>query len=287
MIDDNFEKISINDAQEIMLSILRRTIRVLEENNIEYFLVYGSALGAARHSGFIPWDDDLDIGVMRSDFDKISALYNQFEESDLFLQTLKTDPFYDTYEVPCKIRDNNSLIIERKGKRYHQGIFIDIFPFDFCDDFTKYRKALRISRFLFVCKTPFRFDRFNIKFLIRSFCQLIFKLVPSKFILDYIKYAQRKYKTLSPSKYIVVGNDILSNEIAFFENDDIFPLKDTDFQNISVKVPNHLELYLEKIYGDWQTLPSQKDRISHSEGLYYKKKLDSKMKRAEEIKKEI
>ena len=115
-------------SQYVMLRILKIVADILEENNIPYWLESGTLLGAVRHKGFIPWDDDIDIGIHYSDYDKvIEALKNNLPE-DLFLQTLETDKYYDLPWI--KVKDNNSYIFEYKPGKYHKGIFIDIFPME-------------------------------------------------------------------------------------------------------------------------------------------------------------
>ncbi len=84
----------MNDLQQKQLEILKEFIRVCEKHNLTYFLVGGSCLGAARHKGFIPWDDDIDVGMPREDFDKYVELQKEYEGTKYFIQTWKSDPHY-------------------------------------------------------------------------------------------------------------------------------------------------------------------------------------------------
>ena len=120
---------NIKEIQQIQLSILKEIINVVEENHLTYFAVGGTALGAYRHEGFIPWDDDIDIAMPRVDYEKLLTLQSTFPE-DLFIQTTETDP---NYTMPfAKIRKDKTLYIESRwqDQEIHHGIWVDIFPLD-------------------------------------------------------------------------------------------------------------------------------------------------------------
>src|SRR5690554_4763759 len=123
----------IQEIQKIQLGILKEVNDICKKHNILYSLYGGTLLGAVRHSGFIPWDDDIDIAMLRSDYEKFLKVAPNELSKEYFLQTYNTDkkcifPF-------AKIRKNGTLFIENgsKGIKMHQGIFIDIFPLDNVD----------------------------------------------------------------------------------------------------------------------------------------------------------
>lgn len=124
----NYENKELKTLQSTLLNILDLIIETLEKNNIKYVLFGGTALGAKRHQGFIPWDDDIDIGVLEEDIDKIISLQTEFRKKNLFVQhynTEKSTPYYFT-----KIRLDNSVFEEKfiENLNIHKGIFVDIFP---------------------------------------------------------------------------------------------------------------------------------------------------------------
>ena len=120
----------MNPLQAKQLEILKAFIRVCDKHNLEYFLVYGTALGAIRHKGFIPWDDDIDVAMPRKDYEEYIKLQNEYEGTPYFIQTFKTDPCY-IYNY-AKLRDSSTTFLENafKNHRINQGVFIDIFPVD-------------------------------------------------------------------------------------------------------------------------------------------------------------
>ena len=120
----------MNELKQQQLDILKAFIKVCNKYNLEYFLVYGTALGAIRHKGFIPWDDDIDVAMPRKDYDKYIELQKEYEGTPYFIQTFKSDPCY-IYNY-AKLRDSSTTFLENafKNHRINQGVFIDVFPVD-------------------------------------------------------------------------------------------------------------------------------------------------------------
>lgn len=114
------------------LDILNEFVRICEKHNLTYYLVGGTLLGAVRHQGFIPWDDDIDVGMPREDYDRFAQIAVQELAPHYFYQSPDTDPCY--FLSYAKIRKNGTEIYEERFKnaKFHKGIFIDIFPLDFC-----------------------------------------------------------------------------------------------------------------------------------------------------------
>ena len=119
----------MNDLQKCQLNILKDFIKVCEKNNLRYYLVSGTCLGAVRHQGFIPWDDDIDVGMPREDYNKLITLQKDFNER-YFIQTYKTDKKY-LYNF-AKIRDSETTYIENNfmTTQINHGVWLDVFPLD-------------------------------------------------------------------------------------------------------------------------------------------------------------
>ena len=111
--DDEYVDLGLRDALKLMTEILKEVHKICEKHNIKYFLDAGTLIGAVRHKGFIPWDDDLDIGMLREDYRKFLEIAKKELPDNLFLQTFDSDENYDIYQVPCKIRYNNTLFIQK------------------------------------------------------------------------------------------------------------------------------------------------------------------------------
>lgn len=135
------EKDILRKVQLAQLEIAQEIKRVCEENDIPYFLCDGSLLGAIRHQGFIPWDDDMDIGMLRRDYERFCSIAPEKLKQEYCLQTWYTDP---NYGLPfAKIRKRNTLYLEAKSSLLQEnGFFVDIFPFDFVPEDPQERAAL-------------------------------------------------------------------------------------------------------------------------------------------------
>ena len=120
----------MNDLQKALLEIFKAFVAVCEKHHLRYYLIGGTCLGAVRHKGFIPWDDDIDVGLPREDYEKFIQLQDEFKDTPYFIQTWKSDPKY-IYGY-AKLRNSNTTYIENfyKHFQFNQGLWIDIFPID-------------------------------------------------------------------------------------------------------------------------------------------------------------
>ena len=119
----------MNELQKCQLEILKEFIRICKENNLQYYLVGGTCLGAVRHKGFIPWDDDIDVAMPRKDYDKFITLQDQMKKP-YFIQTYKSDKNY-IYNF-AKVRDSSTTFVENffACSQMNHGVWIDVLPLD-------------------------------------------------------------------------------------------------------------------------------------------------------------
>ena len=119
----------LRQAQHRMLEILREIDSICRRHNIQYFLDGGSLIGAVRHGGFIPWDDDLDIAIMLDDYKRLKKYLMAELPENLLFQDFSTDKNYPT--LIAKVRDRNSFFEESDSSKVeHRGIFVDIIPME-------------------------------------------------------------------------------------------------------------------------------------------------------------
>lgn len=125
--DDKLRQLQLSE-----LEILKEFVRICEKHHLKYVLTGGTLLGAVRHGGFIPWDDDIDVAMLRADYDRFAQLCKDELGPKFFYQSPATDPYY--FLTYAKIRKNGTEIYEERFRKakFHKGIFIDIFPLDFC-----------------------------------------------------------------------------------------------------------------------------------------------------------
>ncbi len=256
---------SLKEAQSIMLSILKEVHILSEKYGLTYFITDGTLLGAVRHKGFIPWDDDLDIAMPRNDYEIFKEVAKDELPKELFLQTVDTDPNYDLYNIPMKIRHNSSVLIEKgeEEKTYHNGIYIDVFPLDRVPD-TRLKHGIQknLSKILINMKMNISFkDGMNIKSITRSLLQLIGKLIPYR-VVRKVLYSTLKWSKRSKSSNLYYGVDLTwPNE---FSEEEIFPLKLMEFEGEKFWAPKDFNSLLTKTYGDYMKLPKEEEREMHS-----------------------
>lgn len=120
-----------NRIWNVEIEILDVFDKVCRDNNLKYSLAYGTLLGAVRHQGFIPWDDDIDVMMPRKDYDRLLEIWNSQVTNEYIIQNYKTD--FDYTNNFSKIRKNHTTFLQsedEKNKKYHKGLFIDVFPID-------------------------------------------------------------------------------------------------------------------------------------------------------------
>lgn len=139
------KRLSVEEYKQIEIEILIKVDKICRENNINYFLFAGTLIGAVRHKGFIPWDDDIDISMLRSDYDKLAYI---IQNNDYGLNFIRIEENPDTIYPYGKICDKSTVINEHNFKSVEgYGVFIDVFPFDYLPESEDERKRLKKKYF--------------------------------------------------------------------------------------------------------------------------------------------
>lgn len=261
----------MNNLQRKQLDILKEFIRVCDKYNLRYFLVGGTCLGAARHKGFIPWDDDIDVAMPRSDYDKYIKLQKEYNNTPYFIQTWRSDKHY-MYNY-AKLRDSSTTYIENYWwcHQINHGVWIDIYPLDGFDNKIKSREkyASRIKRIWFAVWLSYLGSMFR-KFRLKTFFKDLGLNIVA--ILFYLlnpfhmrqRIIDRKVKKRNFDKCLIVGNYFGINakkEAMPKELFDEYIL--LDFEDIKCKVPKDYDKYLTLLFGDWRKLPPKEKQIGH------------------------
>lgn len=255
------EKYDIKEMQSHLLEMLVETDRVCRREGIRYFLSGGTLLGAVRHGGFIPWDDDADIAMPRPDYERFAAHANEWLPPHLAYRDHRTDPNYPFYYG--KIEDLRTTIVEGPTRPFIGGVFIDVFPIDGIlsdSDISRRNKAFRRKCKLlhFLHRNPYKHGRgprswwplmLRRIYTRRGVCESIRELLART---DYD--TSRRVLNFSPNYVSVLPREDVMGEgtpIMFEGHELIGGLKDND-------------AYLRKQYGDYMKVPPPEKRYSHS-----------------------
>lgn len=260
------KKINTEELKKIQLEILKYVAKFCDENNINYFLDSGTLIGAVRHKGYIPWDDDIDIGMLRSDYDKFMSMFNasnnQYEAWSV--------ENHENYIYPiCKVMDKTTVLYEL-GQTI--CVNIDIFVYDNAPDNDKvltkmYDKRDRL-RFWHVQRNyDYAHSGGGVRKSMITFVKLLLKFFPKNYFAKKIIKNSQKYSSQSTQW---VGNFFAKARIKI--NKDIFERYDLmEFEGDLYKVPSGYDTWLKAFYGDYMKLPPIEMRVPfHSVEAYFK-----------------
>ena len=268
-----YDKNTLHKVQQAELSILKDFIKVCEENDLSYFGFAGTGIGALRHGGFIPWDDDIDVGLLRADYDKVIEIFKR-DFSDKYT-VVNAEEFSEYPLMTTRICIKNSLFVEESLKRLNVplGIFLDVYAFDnVAPDKKKAERqafgAWLFSKLLILKHIPFPVLQFRgIK------RKLAYCVTACVWALLNIFCISHKWLYAQAQKYNCMYKDADSDRYAYFcstdrwwnvfEKDDLLPLRKEKFEDIDLCFPKELEKHLTWQYNDYMQLPPEHKRKNH------------------------
>lgn len=250
---------------KVSLYILLAFDKVCRENDLTYFLDSGTALGAVRHGGFIPWDDDVDVGMPRKDYERFLQIGQENLPEDLFLQTRDTDPAYKRHAA--KLRLKGTVFQEYEGSTYEQnGFFIDIFPFDNIPKNECLAKLdITISRLLYriICiwrspeKSPKRYRRW-IAYFVKKLPASMIRWLENIYICFCRKLEKRNTGHITCYFWLMT-----QQKSYIFDVEKMFPVEEIMFEGQGLKIMRDPDYYLTTMYGDYRIPPPKKMRFGH------------------------
>ena len=245
---------SLRRHQLRMLEILKYVDGICRENNINYWLSSGTCLGAVRHGGFIPWDDDVDIELLRKDYLKLEKILKKETKYDF--QTWKTDPYYIARYA--KLRDKKSRIKEfgqDENYKYH-GIYIDIFILERVplSIGKKYGHAMFILLMMGGSKAKLK--------------KIIYRILKNAFYLSIFIFRPFFKLFTNPNILRYSYGSGFADKVRI--KNQLMPLKEIMFENQMFKVPYNTDLYLTNLYGkDYGELPDLSSIKGHTTNVEF------------------
>lgn len=253
----------MNDLQSKLLEMLRYFHTVCVENHIRYYIVEGSFLGAVRHKGFIPWDDDIDVGVPRQDYDRLIQIMKKSSHKKYVLESPGENK--DFIYSFSKIYDTETTLVAKSRYYVCRGIYLDIFPLDGMGNTQE--EAQRHSRKItnldnYICTKICAFDSKR-KFY-KNAAIVLGRAIP-EFIFGW-RWARKKAEAFCREKSFDACKYV-SNVYSTYREKEIMD-RDVygeptlyEFEGLMVYGPQNADKYLSALYGDYMQLPPEEKRV--------------------------
>lgn len=253
--------------QATELAIFKSFVECCEKLGTKYYIIGGSLLGAIRHGGFIPWDDDIDVGMMRSDYEKFLKQGQKYLPDYYFIQSLYSEP--NILFNFAKIRDSRTTFIESsiKNARINHGVYIDIFPLDFYPENQKEQKRIdrkrrilgwRIRKELSLPKE--NKDKLVSEIFRKGMGRILCVRYPR--VRKAIEKRELLYSSVAPSNLLINYSGAYGKkeiaDIGWYGEGEM-----KVFEDIMVRVPSKYDEMLRKIYGDYMCFPPKEKRVAH------------------------
>lgn len=265
------KKLTMKEVQLGSLNILKKIDEICRRENLQYCLAYGTLLGAVRHKGFIPWDDDIDIMMPRKDYDLLVDYFVRNKESlvpyELFSKQFNQDYPY----MINRVSDSRYVLDVDNEKPYGIGLFVDVYPLDGAGNSVKeYTKKKNMSSrnaalcFLTSRKTVKRENTSSvIKYIMKYPAFLVAKILGRNFFMRRLDNLQRTcdYENSEYVGCMVWGSDEGIRDI--FPKEWFREMIDVEFEGNLFKIPKEYDKILSRWYGNYMELPPEDKRIAH------------------------
>lgn len=262
----------IGEIKALELDILKKFDAFCTQHGLKYVLTGGSLLGAVRHKGIIPWDDDIDIGMFRPDYDKLLSLADQMpEDCRLFSYELSKD----TARLYGRVCNTEYVSVDRYYEEDLSSYFgIDVFPLEAVpsdpQEYAKFSKKIRLLRrmFIFANSVPFRGSSFLRAYILKPlpilFCHLIGR---DRIFKMFRKEIQRRDYEKATHIALVTGQ---YTENERYPKEKYYRIIRLPFEDMMLPAPESYDEYLRLLYGDYMKLPPKEKRHPHHTFDLYK-----------------
>ena len=253
----------LRQAQLRMLEMLAFIDDLCKKHGIEYWIDYGTLLGAARHGGFIPWDDDTDICMTRDNLMKFRKIMQSNPSDQFVLQNHDTDSGY--YRFWDVLRDVNSEYIHvpdlpTEHRLKYRGLQVDIFPFEDSVNYYYHRFCSKYhNAFIYYPLLEYRPYRWFKPFVSINYNILQYVLIPLGRLIGRCFLNKENLRMSLGTPFVDKKKKI-----------DVYPIRTIPFEGIDLKCPNNVEAILTSYYGDWREVPDEENIKTHNVNIIFK-----------------
>ena len=254
-------KEQVEELKQIEIQMFRHFLDICNRLHLRYYLLGGTLLGAVRHQGFIPWDDDIDVGMPREDYEVFLKEAPLLLPNNLFVQTIWSDKEY--LHCFAKIRNCDTTYIETTSakRKMNHGVFIDVFPLDYYPSDKLAQKWLDFKKMMLSFRVLQEFTLPYSKKLKIRVAGCVGRLMYPSLMKALVK-RENIYKSIPQSKW-------LANYGGAWGKKEIVPADwygegaELVFEDMKVIGPKHYDKWLTQVYGDYMQLPPVEKRVGH------------------------
>ena len=269
-----YDDLTLKRIQEVELEILKDFMDICDRHGLDYFGIAGTGIGALRHHGFIPWDDDIDVAMPRDDFEKLLPLVEKEMGDKYLIMNAERYPNYPLMTTRMTMRGTKFKEEALKNIDAPLGIFLDLYPLDKVSDNPKEarrqaRDAWFWSKILILRSIPFPmlgFSGWKAK-IIHAICGLAHLVlnilhVPKTWIYKKAYEAETRSNHYTKTKNLDFFCDT-TPYMNLYAVKDIYPLRKLPFEDVELNFPHNLHNNLTGMYGDYMQLPPEEKRKNH------------------------
>lgn len=241
----------LREAQKELTKMLAVIHNICKDHNISYWLDGGTLIGCIRHSGFIPWDDDIDICMLREDYNKFKKIIKQYLPNPYKVESYKLN-IHGKHNWTKIMYLDDFVWDNKETEEISQGVSIDVFPFDFVpkagEPSTIGKAVHKVAKLLYL-PNPTTFKHRIARVINKSQLHNI-----------YAKFNKK-------SSVVTYGVETAFYGSAYYDVNDIIPVSEGLFEGYTFNIPNNYDRYLRLYYGDYMKIPDEEDRTQHTSNI--------------------